>query len=293
MSYGNLINNTFRIAGKYWWLWLFGIFLSLGDAGGGLGQLSGRFEPEDFSWTSTEWLPAIAFGILVFAGFAALVFLVCKILAECSLIMAVKDITKGGRGAISSSFRRGLPHFWRILGLWVLELLLILTAIFICGGGILIGFLLTPILGVLALLIMLPLWFAITFVVSVVAAWAYRAATIDNRPVSDAIAVGWQLLRQNMGQSIVVGLIAIGSQIAFGLVGMMIYAFVGVPFIIAGHINLWLGLIPGLIVGFFVMAIIEGFTGTYASTLWTLAYLDLKQPNGAAAESVVAGGDAA
>jgi len=113
---------------------------------------------------------------------------------------------------------------------------------------------------------------------------------IDDQPILEAIGAGWQLLREKTGPTIVTGLIAIGSQIAFGIFGLMIYAIVGIPLVMAGLVNLWLGLIPGLIFGLAVLFVVEGFTGTYASALWTLAYLDLKG-TGTATESPVYAGD--
>ncbi|MFH2056226.1 MAG: hypothetical protein ABIJ61_09740, partial [bacterium] len=242
MSYGNLINDTFKVAGRYWWLWFFGFFISLGDAGGSLPQLSGRFKAENFDWTSPDWLPAIALGLVAFAAFVALVYLILKIFAECSLMVAVKDIGSGGRGAVADSFRRGLAYFWRILALWAMLFVLALMTIIICGGIIVLGFVATPIVGVMALLLILPIWLVLIFIVEVVAAWAYRAAVLDNQPVFEAIGQGWRLLREKSGPSIVVGLSAIGSQIVFGIVGLTIYAFVGIPFLVAGLINFWLGL---------------------------------------------------
>lgn len=287
MSYGNLISNTFRIAGRYWWLWLFGFFISLGDAGGSLPQISNRIKLDEIDWGNADWLPAIALGLVALAGLAALVTLVLKILSECSLMVAVRDVQAGGRGSLVTSFKQGLPFFWRILAIWVMLLLLALLTIMVCGGIIVLGFIAATLVGVMLLLLIIPIWLVFIFIVEVVAAWAYRAAVLDNRPIFEAISEGWRMLRQLAGPSIVVGLIAIGSQIAFGLVAVMIYAFVGVPFLVAGLMNFWLGLIPGLIIGFCVFVLIEGFTGTYASALWTLAYLDLKSQSSAAAATAV------
>jgi len=165
VSYGKLINDTFRISGRYWWLWLFGFFVSLGDAGGSLPQISERFKVDDVDWGSTDWLPALALGLLALAAFAALVYLILKIFAECSLMVAVRDIQSGGRGAIVPSFRQGLPYFWRILALWLMIFLLAILTLLICGGIIALSFIAAPLLGVMGLLVLLPIWLVFIFIV--------------------------------------------------------------------------------------------------------------------------------
>ena len=276
MSYGNLINETMKISARYWWLWLFGFFISLADAGGSLPQLAKHFQVRDCNYSSPDWWQAIALGLLVLGLFAGLVYLVLKIFAECSLMVAVKDIKAGGRGSIAQSFRDGLPFFLRILVLWLMIFVLAVVTTVAFGALIVLSFIAAPLLGVMVLLLLSPIWLVIIFAAEVVAAWAYRAVVIDGQGVFEAISTAWQLFRIKPGPAIVVGLIAIGSQIAFAVVGLMIYGIVGIPFIMAGLINLWLGLIPGLLIGFCLLFVIEGFTGTYASTLWTLAYLELR-----------------
>jgi uncharacterized membrane protein len=48
-----------------------------------------------------------------------------------------------------------------------------------------------------------------------------------------------------------------------------------VPFIILGMINLWVGLVPGILVGLPLLLLVVAAYGTFASGYWTLAYLEL------------------
>jgi hypothetical protein len=277
LSFGKLIEETIKISARHWWLWLFGFFISLADAGGSWGQISEDIDVGDFSITDPEWIPAIAAGILALIGFAILVYLILLIISECSLMVAVRDIKSGGRGALVESLSTGLNYFWRILAIWLMLLFLAIFSILFFGIIIVLGFVTLKVVGLLILLICLPIWLVEIFVVELIVAFAYRFVVIDNLGVIESIVAGWHLFKRNVGDSIVTGLIAIASYIVFGIISLVILLIVGIPFIVAGAVDLWLGLIPGLIVGFFVLVVIEGFTGTYRSALWTLAYLQLRE----------------
>lgn len=280
MSYGKLLNDTIRITGKNWWLWLFGFFISIGGAAANLPRISEHINTRNVEFLSRDWLPAIALGLMLLGLVIGLIYLVLKVIAECSLMVAVQDIAAGGRGALVPSFQKGLPFFWRILGLVLLVLLIVLTALLFFAMIVAFGFIATPILGVLLLVIMIPLLLVAMFIIEAVAAWAFRAVVIDKQLVFTAIGDGWRLFRRKLGPTILVGLLAVASQIVFSVAGLIVIAIVGIPFLMAGLVNIWLGLIPAVLFGIPILCVFEGFTGTYSSALWTLAYLELRDEPG-------------
>lgn len=277
MSYSRLVNDTIRIAAKNWWLWIFGFFVAASDAGSSMLQFSKRFDLGHQHLNRLDFLPALAVGIVLLVFVAGILYLILKLISEGSLIVAVRDISKESPTNISAAAVEGVKFFWRLLGIWLVAVVISIASVIIAAIPIVIGFLLHWVFGVLALVIVLPIWIAFLIAVDIVAAWAFRIAVIDDRGFTDAIGSGFTMLRKHLGQSIVVALISIGSHIVLGLVTFLLMLVIGVPFLIAGAINLWLGLIPGAIIAFCFLVVVEGFTGTYFSSLWTLAFLQIKE----------------
>ncbi|MCK4857079.1 MAG: hypothetical protein KAT58_03840 [candidate division Zixibacteria bacterium] len=277
MSYGKLVTDAINISGKNWWLWIFGFFVSLGDAGSAVGHLSKGFKPENISPDSLELLAALALGLIALALLAGVIYLILMIIAEASLIVAVREIKTQGRGGFAKSLSAGIRFFWRLLGIWFLVLVVSLAVSLLCAIPVVLAFIIHVALGIMALLAVGLIWLILIVAIIIIEAYAFRFAVIEDKPVFDAIDAGRKMLKENIWASIAVGLISFFSQLVIGLLMLLLAVVIGIPFILAGTVNLWLGLVPGLIVAFIFLVVIYGFLGTYASSLWTLAYLQLKE----------------
>ena len=113
--------------------------------------------------------------------------------------------------------------------------------------------------------------------------WAIRYAVLENDPWLEAIKKGWHLFKNNIWKTIAIALLSFFTQLVlwcFLLVGMIILA---VPFIIMAFANLWLGLVPGIMVALTVMIFSSAYFGTFASSIWTLAFGDLTKAFGSQA----------
>lgn len=279
MSYSKLVSDTLNIAVKYWWLWIFGFFISASDFGSYTGQISDKIDFRQLNLEHSglrEILPALAVGLVLLILLAALVYLVLMVIAEGSLIVAVRNIKSGKKAGFSSSLSEGMKYFWRILGIWFTTVVVIVAAFLCAAVPIVIGFVIHWVLGLLAVLVVIPLLIALGFAVNIILAWAYRLIVVENMGYLESIGESWALMRNNLGKSIIVGIIAFVSQFLFGIATLILVLLVGIPFLVAGAINLWLGLVPGILIGLTLLMLINGFTGTYASTLWTLAYLEIR-----------------
>jgi hypothetical protein len=278
MSYSELVNDTIRITAKNWWLWIFGFFVSASDAGSSMFQFTKNLNlGHRHHFSNLDFLPALAAGIILLIFVAAIIYLILKLISEGSLIVAVRDIKKEHPTNLSAAAAEGVKFFWRLIGIWFTFVVISIVSFVIAAIPVVIAFLLHWVLGVLALIVVVPIWIAFLVATDIIAAWAFRYAVIDDRGFVDAIGEGFTMLRKYLGQSIVVALISFGSHIVIGIVTFIVVLLIGVPFLIAGAINLWMGLIPGIVIGFCLLVVIHGFSGTYFSSLWTLAFLQIKE----------------
>ena len=67
------------------------------------------------------------------------------------------------------------------------------------------------------------------------------------------------------------------------VIAMLILA---IPFILIGTANLWLGLIPGIGLGLLVIILSSAFFGTFASSVWTLGFMQMTGLTGSRAVEV-------
>ena len=50
-----------------------------------------------------------------------------------------------------------------------------------------------------------------------------------------------------------------------------------IPFVILGMASFWLGVIPGAMLGLVVMVLIGAFFGVFQSSIWTLAFKQIRE----------------
>ncbi len=205
--------------------------------------------------------------------------LMCLVAAVFVVLWAVSTIARGGlvagvnaieaRGASSfaEAWRAGWARGWRLLGISLLPALPILVMV-ITNAGLLGGFVnMTKTLDEQA---MLPAGiglgataFAILCVAGVTSlilgllrTFAERACMLEDKGVFDSYSRGWQILRENVGEVLILFLIQIAINIALFLV--------------------LLG--PGIIVALCacvlwpVALLFSGVVEAYFSTMWTLGW---------------------
>jgi len=85
------------------------------------------------------------------------------------------------------------------------------------------------------------------------------------------------MLKSNLGKTLIVALIGIGSTIVYVIGFLIVGLFLALPFIVLGAINLFLGIALGVIVGLIYIAVVSGAWGAYIDSLWTLAFMEMKK----------------
>lgn len=134
MNYGSLISEAFWLTWRNRFLWFFGFFVGGGasfnfnfpsGASGsrdGAGNLPPSWVREPEQWVIDNL--GLILAIAALAILIVLVFIVFSMLSQGALVDSVTALHRGETRRFSSTWRAGLSHFWRVLGLAVLFLLL-------------------------------------------------------------------------------------------------------------------------------------------------------------------------
>ena len=283
MEYGKIIKQALEIAWRKKYLWVFGFFASMG--GGGGGNYRNFLDKDDAVGAfggARQWI-ASHLGILALLILAAIglfiVLLVLYLISKGGLIKSVSQISKNQPDNFEKTLGYGLHYFWDMFGIDVLfglSLILVLgitmmpAVVMIIAGGAGI-----KILGVVWIVLLILPVIAFIYCLGLVANFSYQIAVIENRKIYDAISEAYYLFRKNMGRSVLLGLIIIGIALLYVIAFIIAMAILAIPFIILGVVNIWAGLIPGIVIGLPLILIISAIYGTFASGYWTLAYHEL------------------
>ena len=306
MDYGELIKSAFWISLRNRYLWFFGFFAggsSFNFTGNIPAGRGGDFDPDpgsDFPATLALQTgqgifdnTALLVGIAALAVLLVLVFLFFSLVSQGALAESVAAVDRGESRRLGSAFRAGLSSFWRVLGYYVLFLLISLgfllvialpLVLFSLGVfaateslGARIGFVvLAALLGFLLLIVVfVPLF--------IIGQFALRRIVVHREGVLGSIGDGYRVFRRNLGRSLLVWLISIGLALGVGLALLIVTLIIGLilflPTIalgIAGYSTAAIatGVVAALIlVPLFLVA--SGAVGTFNHAYWTLAYLRL------------------
>ncbi len=283
MEYGKIIKQALGIAWRKKYLWVFGFFASMGGGGGGnyrnfldkddaLGAFSGARD-----WILSH-LGMLALLILVAVGLF-IILLVLYLVSKGGLIKSVSQISKDQPDSFEKTMGYGLHYFWRMFGidiLFGLSLVLLLgittmpaiLMIMMGGAGV-------KVLGVVWIVLLILPVIAFMYCLGLVANFSYQIAVIEDKTVFDAIPDAYHLFKKNVGRSVLLGLIIIGIALLYVIAFIIAMVILAIPFIILGVVNIWAGLIPGIVIGLPLILIISAIYGTFASGYWTLAYHEL------------------
>ncbi|MGB3093528.1 MAG: hypothetical protein WBC42_10005, partial [Candidatus Zixiibacteriota bacterium] len=276
-DYGGLVRRALDVMWKFKYLWIFGFFLEFGSGTGGwFGNAPEKIKLPVGDFISGALVGAIIFlvlvGLLVF-----LVFLIMYLISQGGLIHCVWKIDSGEKPTLRDGWNAGVANFWRILGISVLIIVFILASAVITLGpfvALIIGF---KVLGLLAGLVLFPVFLVLLITLILVDLYAKRTCIIEGRGVFDSLSGGWEMLKSNLGSSLVMGLIGIGSTMVYVLGFVIVGLLLALPFVALGFINLLLGISLGVIVGLVYIGLASAMWGTYIDSLWTMAYMDMKK----------------
>lgn len=323
MDYGKILARAFEITFKYRALWLFGFLLALfggsssgnfnfpGSGGGGGG--SGRGDsiptpslPPDF-WQNLTLIILLVCCLIVVL---AIVSIIIRFVSRAALIGLVQELeTNGTTPTVRRGFSIGADRFWPQLGiaitinlpLMIISLVLIVIALAPMLAAIAQGIQLdrsspselwgivgASIASSLVMICCAALCLVILYIViEPFYQFILRACVIGRHGVMDSIREGYRLVRENLGNVIVLYLLIIGINIGFAilmipvaliLIGIPIGAGVAIGFASQSwQAALILGgclLIPLAL----VLIFIGGLFQVFESAIWTEGYLAVTSP---------------
>lgn len=304
MNFGEILTRAWQIIWKHKVLWIFGILASCvsgnGSGGGNSNfnadadsfQSSNRDVPpflrdffnaiERFFADSTpeQWI-GIAIGLFCLIMIISLISYVLGIMGEIGLYRGVMMVEGGAEKlTFAELWTASTPFFWRLFLLRTVPSLvfLALLAIFLVPAI----FLAESTEGVSFLLILLPV-FCIILPLSFVVALAIWLGTLtvvmEDLSLPDALKRGWQLLRENFVNMLILGVMLFAVNLIVGLVIAlpMILIFLPVIFGIAVGGEIMQATMLTALVCFClllpVLTVLGGILQSFNYTSWGLAYL--------------------
>lgn len=304
LDFGAILSRAWKITWENKVLWIFGLLAAMGNGaaggGGGAGGGDGGGGGRDFGPGGLELPPpvrrfvespdpqiiAIVIGVICVLVLIALVLFVLSIIGRGGLIGGVRLADDNGRVTFGEAWRVGLRNFWRVflIGLIVGVVVIGLVLILLVPG---IFFSIT----IIGLLCGLPLIFAFVvaaIVLGIVAYFAQIAAVVEDLSVTAALGRAWEVIRANLGDIIILGIVLIVAQAVIGVVIALpvIVTLIPIVFAVIGFINESQNLaVGGLIVAGLcfvaylpVLIVLGGVLETWITSAWTLAYRQFIRP---------------
>ncbi len=201
--------------------------------------------------------------------------------SEAALIEGTRRESTGERYGIHAGWRVGLQEFWRVLGLKLIALsaITLLTCAVaapaflatIGGGSLVVGFGLTFLLALLGMPAALTLYAMYEL--------ALRVVVLEGAIVTDAIRSGREWLHGRLRDALVLLLLWAAGSLAAGIATVLAL----IPVVVIGlGVYFTSGLVPAAVAGgalaLPLMACVAGAAGTYRSSVWTLGYLEGREP---------------
>lgn len=296
---GGVLTRAWQIIWKHKVLWVFGVFsvFARGGGGGGGGGNTGYrtrsgeapFSADQFERFERGFEQAFRFleqnlwVIFVFAIFVvvlALLFYALGIMGRIGLIQGVNRVEQGAeRLAFGELWSESLPYFWRVFGL---NFLIGLAFLLILGPFVLFG-ILTAGVGFLCLIPLICILIPVSWAVMVIVEQAQAAIVIENLGLWDGFKRGWEIVKNNAVNFIILALILfIGGAIAGVVIALPLF-LAALPLIFG------MGMLRETLAPLYialaccalylpVLYLLSGILAAYIQSVWTLTFLRLSKP---------------
>lgn len=317
MNYGDLIKDAFWLTLRNRYLWFFGFFAGgtstganfnipsggsggfddedFGEPGGGdfRGQGAGQgFDPDQLMSDNL----ILILGIITLIVLVVLFFIIMTLISQGALAESVAAIDRNESRRFSSAFRAGVSNFWRVLGYYLLFILIALGLLLLIGipiallvVGVFAG---TESTGariataVLAGLTVIVILIVVFIPLSIIGQFALREIVVGRTGVVGSVGSGYRLFRRNLGRSLLVWLIQVALSIGAGIALLIVLLILGfilfLPTIILAVASYTTAaIVAGIVAALILLPILivaSGALGTFSHSYWTLAYLRLVSP---------------
>lgn len=296
MDYFGIVRRAFKIALKHKFLWIFGIL-----AGGAAGTNGFNFSLPSSNFSNSEWSKftnstgnfdwsafwssygGIILALMAIFAIISIVFFILNIISQGALVGSVEKIESGEKSDFYHGFHLGSKQFWRVWGMGVIFLLMILASLIVLivpvTALVILGqYIVAAILGVLLLVVCLAFW----VLMGVISPYSLRIVVLKKLPVFESIRASLHLVRDNLGEVIVMYLLLIAIGMGVGLVSVLAIMLAGGILLVIGF-GIWslsqvAAIICGLIFALILFIALIVFSGAYSSfysSVITLTYLKI------------------
>lgn len=282
MDYGNLLARAWQITWRNKILWLFGILAGGGISfngnfgGGGRSNNQGPLPPDIQSQLGRGEVLAVVLVVACIVIVIALALFVLSIIMRGGLIGGIRLADDNGRVTFGEAWAVGMRYFGRMLGIVLLLVLpgLLVAFVFAFAGALTGG------LAFICLLPLLCLLIPAFIVLGIIAHFAQFAVVLEDLGVTAAFRRGWEILKANLGNIIVLGLILIVIDFIAGLVLVAPFFAIVIPTLFisaaagANQPNTGVLAIAALAcLCYLPIAIVAaGIVHAWTTSVWTLAY---------------------
>lgn len=304
MEYGKVLKRAWDITWRWKVLWILGFLVSLGSGGGGgsppsSARMGDGTDLRDWAVDFPEVWAAIGgliLGLVCLGLLLAIAVWVVSTIARGGLIAGVRQVEDEGSTSFGQAWRAGVQRFWTLFGISILTgipiFMLVVLGLIGVGGGIAAGAGLLDVsevaggIGIASALVcgisLCCLLIPLAILLSQIRIYAERAAILEDRDWIDSCRRGWQVLKENLGPTIVLWIVFLliglffAAVIAGGVIGLI--APLGIAFGTRSADPTPLILVPvfcGGLLALVVLSLIGSVLETFTSATWTLAYREL------------------
>lgn len=305
MDYFGIIKEAYKITIKNKFLWIFGI---LAAGLGGASSFSPSFNYQSSAGdtdmvgqtlTSAQFEQKLIefwanYGNLMIIGavivlLVSILFFIFGIISQGALIGAVDKIDNppagGEKTDFKTGFKIGVKNFWRIWGVGIIYLFMILASLClliipVCLGVIAGSYVLAIGWGMLMLVICIIFWILITLI----APYSTIVVVLDKLTVWESIRESLHLFRRKWVSIILMYLILMLIGFAYGMAILLAFLIIGaIIFAVGAAIwlaSMWSAIVYGITLGLILiiaLVIINGAFKTFGSTVLVLTYNQLKK----------------
>jgi hypothetical protein len=295
MDYGKVLSRAWEITWRWKVLWILGFLASLGSGWNPGANPSYTTDRTDWNRYGVQvpgefW--AIVAAIACLAVLIGIALWVISVISRGGLIAGVQQVEDEGSTRFGRAWRVGVKRFWTLFGISVLTALPTLILVFL-GIAVFILLIIGTVgafdraaeaagaVGIVASILcggtLCCGAILLAIVLEQIRVYAERAAILEGMGWIDAFKRGWQVIKENLGPTIVLWLIffviglILGAIVAGGMLAIL------APFAAAfsrTQPGPWI-LVPicvGGLLGVIVFALIASIVQTFTSATWTLAY---------------------
>ncbi len=310
MDYGKVLGRAWEITWRWKVLWILGFLASLGSGGGGGGGSNAYTgSGGDFNidkWTQGippgDFLPAVSGIIGIIIAVICVLFIIAvalwvvSVIARGGLIAGVQQVEDDGSTSFRTAWVAGRKKFWSLFGLGILAAIPMIILIFAgivllgLGIGVAVGAMdISETAGIAGIVMISVLcggflccgMIILGIVLEQIRVYGERAAILEDLGWIEAFKRGWQVLKENLGPTIIFWFIFLAIGIVIFGISFAIIAALAAPFLLlllpSVDPGTWL-IVPACFAGLvaaIAFVLIKSVVTTFTSATWTLAFREM------------------